>query len=314
MSWLFHLYPPILIQTLFKEGVVLDIENYVAGTILEHWELEDCLLYMCLFVLLVPAAWLILESWWTQGTEHQLQWLFSVVPLVSEVFFAGHSLFWVNRVWPCSFLFFLLYNLNLVRRKIRKSSCLFKKNVDILEGCCVQNAMPSGEIEDEILALKKTRWVHKMIIVGRNINWQQRGTVSHCFWISEMWVVVMALSWEGDPIQLLELVLGLVSGMAGPARGPGLPKWIVEWSQKAPAWLRCLGSEGLQWGLGVRASAAILRGGRERIVGTQVIQAFRASLAPVERSCQMVGWDQEEDCECQGMTLGLYTVGWYGKE
>ena len=64
----------------------------------------------------------------------------------------------------------------------------------------------------------------------------------------------------------------------------------------------------------MRASAAILRGGRERIVGTQVIQAFRASLAPVERSCQMVGWDQEEDCECQGMTLGLYTVGWYGKE
>lgn len=37
----------------------------------------------------------------------------------------------------------------------------------------------------------------------------------------------MALGWKGDPIQSLELVLGLVSGMAGPARGPGLPKWIV---------------------------------------------------------------------------------------
>lgn len=92
MFWLFHLHPPILIQTLFKEGVLLDIENFVGGTSLECLDLEDCLLYMGLFVLLMPAAWLILESWWTQGAEHQLQWLLSVVPLVSEVFFAGHSL------------------------------------------------------------------------------------------------------------------------------------------------------------------------------------------------------------------------------
>ena len=32
---------------------------------------------------------------------------------------------------------------------------------------------------------------------------------------------------------------------------------------------------------------------------------FRASLAPEEHSCKMVGQDQEENSECQGMTSGM---------
>lgn len=35
-----------------------------------------------------------------------------------------------------------------------------------------------------------------------------------------------------------------------------------------------------------------------------MIQASRASLGPEEHSCQVVGQDQEEDCECQGMMTG----------
>lgn len=56
MLWLFHLRLPILILTLSKEGVLLDTENSLAGTLLECLESEDWLLCMCLFVLLVPAA------------------------------------------------------------------------------------------------------------------------------------------------------------------------------------------------------------------------------------------------------------------
>lgn len=54
--WLLCLHLPTLILTLSKEGALLDIENSVAGTLPECLDLEDWLLYICLSVLLVPAA------------------------------------------------------------------------------------------------------------------------------------------------------------------------------------------------------------------------------------------------------------------
>ena len=83
-------------------------------------------------VLLLPVAWLIHGPWWTQGAEHQLPGLCSVVTWLLRAL-PALSLFSVDQGWPETSHFFLLCTSTLVGRK-KKSPFFFLKNCLFVEG------------------------------------------------------------------------------------------------------------------------------------------------------------------------------------